>query len=141
MAFPSSPSNGDIYQGYQYNATTGAWKKIAEFAVTSADIFSFNSADISTGSNTPVTQATFSGYTPGTYKVSLSVSNTTSTGWLVQFAGLTIGEGNLQTPAEAREAIVYLNGSGLPLTTRRSSGSGGTVSFRGLNAYAYRIGN
>lgn len=27
MAFPSSPSNGDFYQGYVYSSTIGAWNK------------------------------------------------------------------------------------------------------------------
>ena len=26
LDFPNSPSNGDVYRGFVYNSTTGAWR-------------------------------------------------------------------------------------------------------------------
>ena len=41
MAFPSSPTNGQVYQGKVYNATTGTWG----FNNYSGICMSTNSAD------------------------------------------------------------------------------------------------
>ena len=39
LEFPASPSNGDIYAGYQYNSTLGVWELIPDGGPNDIDRF------------------------------------------------------------------------------------------------------
>ena len=77
LDFPSSPTNGQIFNQYVYNSTTGAWKNYNDNSVvTSALLGKANVA----GGNTFTGTQTFSGYTltPGNPAFWAWVSNSTT---------------------------------------------------------------